>query len=368
MIPAAGLVDALCRGGIRVVSGVPCSWFPGVIAEIEARPEMTYVAAANEGAAVAVAVGAALAGRPAAVLAQNSGFGNMVNPLASLALPYAVPVLGLVSMRGWPVASAGEPQHAVMGRVTEPWLGSLGVPTAYLTADAVDADALLGKACDDVLGGRSSFVLVAKNAVTGAETRPRPTQGVCRDDVVDALAEVVTDEFVVSTTGYLSRALFNRWHRERNLYLQGSMGHAAAVALGAAVARPDERFVVLDGDGAALMHLGTMATVGHYAPPNLRHVVFDNGAYESTGAQPVAARADFARVAAACGYGRTEVASDRAGTTAGLAALLSTSAAGLLWVKGRVGGDPGERASSSLPVEAVAAAFAGALTAKAAHP
>jgi phosphonopyruvate decarboxylase len=363
---AAGGSQALLAGledlGISLVSGVPCSFFTEPIRRLERHPRIRYVPAVNEGSALAVAAGARLTGEPAAVIAQNSGFGNLVNPLTSLVLPYRIPVLVLLSMRGWPTAGAGEPQHHWMGRVVPAWLDSLEVPYHWLTADGPPPGAVLAEAGSALASGRSAFVLVGKGALRDPAPPPRaaaadaPVPG--RDDLVDAVLAEVRGERILSTTGYLSRALHQRGDRPQNFYMQGSMGHVAGLALGAALARPGERFVVLDGDGSALMHLGSLTTVGHCAPANLVHVVFDNQAYDSTGGQPTtSATTDFAAVARAAGYRQVR----RVGTTAelrpALRALLDAPGPGLLAVDGRTGGTPGERASSTLSVADIAARF-----------
>ncbi|MYW17017.1 phosphonopyruvate decarboxylase [Streptomyces sp. SID2955] len=361
----AGGSDALLAGlediGVSLVSGVPCSYFKEPIRRLERHPRIRYVPAVNEGSALAVAAGARLTGEPTAVIAQNSGFGNLVNPLTSLVLPYRIPVLVLVSMRGWPTADAGEPQHHWMGKVVPAWLDSLEVPYWWLTADGPSPDAVVAQAGTALDSGRSAFVLVGKGALR--DTAPEAEGGAGaqapdRDDLVAAVLAEVGEERILSTTGYLSRTLYNGGDRPGNFYMQGSMGHVAALGLGAALARPEDRFVVLDGDGSALMHLGSLATVGHHAPANLVHVVFDNQAYDSTGGQPTTSgTTDFAAVARAVGYRQARRVGTRAGLRPALRALLDAPGPSLLAVDGKIGGAPGERASSSLSVTDIAARF-----------
>jgi phosphonopyruvate decarboxylase len=317
-MPATALVDGLADLGIRLVSSVPCSFFAGPLRLLESGYPggIRHVPAVNEGSAVAIAAGASLAGESAAVLVQNSGFGNLINPLTSLVLPHEIPLLVLMSMRGWPTAGPGEQQHRWMGQVAESWLDSLGLPHWFLPGgdtspegeggDEQSPQDVLASAGKVLANRQTAFVLVPRGAIGDApEVCPRLARrsGPTRGEVVRALLAEVTDQHIVSTTGYLSRELFSQGDRPGNFYMQGSMGHAAGVALGGALARPGARFVILDGDGAALMHLGTLATVGHFRPANLTHLVFDNGGYESTGAQPTAAAGtDFRSVARACGY------------------------------------------------------------------
>lgn len=360
-VAARALIDGLAALGVGLVTGVPCAYFAGPLRLLEAGPVagVRYVPAVNEGAALAIAAGARLAGEPAAVIAQNSGFGNLVNPLTSLLLPYRIPVLVLLSMRGQPVARPGEEQHHWMGRVVEDWLRSLAVPYGVLRPDGKPLDSVLAEAGAALAVRSPAFVLVhsgAMAAATGAPAAP-PRGGPLRGDVVDALLAEVGDAYVVSTTGYLSRELFGRGDRPRNLYLQGSMGHAASVALGAALARPDRAFVVLDGDGALLMHLGALATVGHCLPPNLAHVVFDNAAYESTGAQPTPGRADLPALATACGYRAARAVARVEELRPALRWALDATGPVAVVVAGAPGGVPGGRASEALPPDEMADRF-----------
>ncbi|MER6565178.1 phosphonopyruvate decarboxylase [Streptomyces sp. NPDC001093] len=368
MTSASAVVSELERAGVRLVSGVPCSYFAGPIRLLQDHPRIRYVPAANEGAALAVAAGARLAGEPSAVLAQNSGFGNLVNPLTSLVLPYRIPVLVLVSMRGWPVPDAGEPQHHWMGKVVPQWLDSLELPHRMLRPGGPALETVLQETRPVLESGRPAFVLVAKGALTDDSPTAEADAlgdriGPDRDDLVDAVLAELRGEYVLSTTGYLSRALYNRGDRARNFYMQGSMGHVSGIALGAALSRPTEKFVVLDGDGAVLMHMGTLATVGHHAPENLVHVIFDNGVYDSTGGQPTSSPAvRFDEVARATGYFYVDRVSSVGGLRSAVRAALEARGPALLVVNGRAGGTAGERASSALSVTDIATRFRRELT------
>ena len=310
MISAEGFVAQLDRIGIRLVTGVPCAVFGGPLRLLEQQPGR-YVAAANEGGALAIAAGASLAGEPGAVLIQNSGFGNLVNPLTSLVQTFDIPVLVFMSLRGWPDPARDEPQHAVMGRSTMALLDALGVPYWLLEPD----EEHLARVLDEVrAGGRAAFVLVPKGSIGGAAAAgPAGASGFGRREAIEALAPYLRDALVFGTTGYISRELYGLADRPANFYMQGSMGHALALGLGAALARPQRRVVVLDGDGAVLMHLGTCATVGGIAPPNLVHVVLDNGTYESTGGQrTTSSTVDWSALGAAAGYRSAVVCDDAA--------------------------------------------------------
>ncbi len=284
VLPAEEFVAALHAYGVRGVTGVPCGHLAGPWTLFDDAGEL--LPAASEGAALAIAVGWELGGRQAAVLCQNSGFGNLVNPLTSLVLPYRIPVLVVMTLRGWPDPSTDEPQHAVMGMSTEALLTALGIAHRVLEPGGLEAglaDADRARAKDDPF-----FLLVPRKSIGAAPARPAapPSPGaLTRAKVVSALLDRLTGELLVTTTGYLSRQAHHERDRPETLYMQGSMGHAAAIGAGLATARPGRGVVVLDGDGAFLMHLGTGSTVASARPKNLVHVVVDNGCYESTGCQ-----------------------------------------------------------------------------------
>ncbi|MDQ2837811.1 MAG: phosphonopyruvate decarboxylase [Actinomycetota bacterium] len=365
-IGPAEFVSGLRSIGIGQLTSVPCSYFTGVLRHLDrgTEPRLPQLAAVNEGSALALAAGSWLGGVPAAVLAQNSGFGNLINPLTSLLMPYRIPALVFISMRGWPVADPGEPQHLEMGRVVPDWLDSLDIPYRFLTADGQPLAEILAELAPVLADRRPAFVLVAKGVLdAGPAEAVVQAVGPNRADLIEALLAERTDEFAISTTGYLSRALFNAGDRPDNFYMQGSMGHAGAIALGAALARPERRVLVLDGDGALLMHLGSGATVGHVRPDNLLHLVFDNAGYESTGAQPTAAvRVDFAAVASGLGYRRVLEAGRVEQLRPAIAELLAGPGPALLVVHGATSaGTPDGRASEAISTAEIASRFAGAL-------
>jgi phosphonopyruvate decarboxylase len=368
MITSQGMLDTLTAHGCGLVAGVPCSYFGGPLRLLDRGAGPRYVAAVNEGSAIAIAAGAELGGLLPVVLAQNSGFGNMINPLTSLVLPYRIPMTVMVSMRGWPTASAGEPQHYWMGRVVPSWLDSLGIAHWMLTADGPSLDEVLRDARRVLGKGRPAFILVTKGAIANdapADTPAAPSarQPMC-DEVVSAVLAEAGDAHLLSTTGYLSRSLFNLGDNDRNFYMQGSMGHVAGMALGAALASPQSRFVVLDGDGAVLMHMGSLATIGDLAPANLTHVVFDNGVYDSTGGQRTGRQhTDFASAALACGYRDAWRVDTIEALRAALRAALASVGPSAIVVRGAPGGSTGERASSNMSVSEIGDRFRKSLAA-----
>ncbi|MGQ0839452.1 phosphonopyruvate decarboxylase [Actinokineospora sp.] len=311
MLAAEQFCHELADRGFDIASGVPCSYFGGPIALLSDIPGR-YVPAANEGAALAVAAGAALGGRRCYVMLQNSGLGNLINPLTSLIMTYEISVMVFCSLRGWPDPADDEPQHQVMGPATHALLDVLGV--AHWTLQAGDDLArfreILDGADQELVNNRAAFVLVARGAIGAARTVTGSDDRLDSADVVRTVGTVAAGFPVIATTGYTARELFCHAEQPSNFYMQGSMGHASAIGLGVALSNPHRPVVVLDGDGATLMHLGTLSVIGHQAPPNLVHVILDNGQHESTGGQVTTSHTtSFTGVATACGY-RTAVDCD----------------------------------------------------------
>jgi phosphonopyruvate decarboxylase len=214
-------------------------------------------------------------------------------------MTFDIPVLVFMSLRGWPDPARDEPQHAVMGRTGEGLLDVLDVPYWILEPDAEHLATVLKSAA-----GRVAFVLVPKGTIAPPEPHPAPAPvRFARREAVETLLPYLDGALVFTTTGYISRELYGQADAPANFYMQGSMGHALALGLGAALSEKDRRVVVVDGDGAVLMHQGTCVTVGALGPRNLSHIVLDNGSYESTGGQPTTSgRVDWLKLGAAAGY------------------------------------------------------------------
>jgi phosphonopyruvate decarboxylase len=324
--------EAFCAGlrrrGLTFWSGVPCSYFAPALVRAGADPAFTYVSAANEGAALGIAAGAALAGARPVVLLQNSGFGNLLNPLTSLSMIYDIPVLLFVTLRAWPDELDDEPQHRVIGRELTNLLDTLGVRHAVMPVDPAGFEAALDEADAVLRRGRVAALLISKGSLAGAG-RAAPAASaerpLSRAEAVETVAaSAPDDEAIVSTTGEVSRELFALRDRPGNFYMQGSMGHAAAIALGVALGRPERSVLVLDGDGAVLMHMGTLSTIGYERPERLIHVILDNEAYATTGNQPTTSvTTRLEDVALACGYRWVR----RCATREQLAELLRTARA-----------------------------------------
>lgn len=272
-----------------------------------------HIIAANEGSAAALAAGYHLAtGKTPAVYLQNSGLGNIVNPVASLLNEkvYGIPCLFLVGWRGEP-GVRDEPQHLFQGEITLPLLDTLDI--SYSVIDKATTreqlEARLEEYRSRFARGKQAAFVVRKGALeyTG-RTVYRNSHAMTREESIGRIAAAAGDGLIVSTTGKASRELFEyrtaqgQGHSHDFLTV-GSMGHSASIALGIALQKPGRQVWCLDGDGAALMHLGAMAVIGANRPANLIHIVLNNEAHESVGGMPTAAgRVDLCAVARACGY------------------------------------------------------------------
>lgn len=327
-ITADAFLNAATATGFDFYTGVPCSYLTPLINGVLSDRARGYVGATSEGEAVAIAAGAWLAGRLPVAICQNSGLGNMVNPLTSLNAPFRIPVLLVTTWRGRP-GEPDEPQHDIMGRITHDLLALMGLshqpfpdapeaiaPSLEAARTAIDADTAFalvlakGSVADTALNQPPPVVLTPGRRADYATGGKRPTRAAALERFL-ALTDDATA--VVATTGKTGRELFTLADREQHLYQVGSMGGAAGMALGAAL-NCQRRVVAIDGDGAALMKLGTMATIGAQSPGNLIHVLLDNGVHDSTGGQAtVSASVDFAAVALACNYGYAASCDDLVG-------------------------------------------------------
>ncbi|MBV9549265.1 MAG: phosphonopyruvate decarboxylase [Alphaproteobacteria bacterium] len=317
MIAAGEFLAAAAARGFNFYSGVPCSFLTPLINEVISDPRLTYVGAASEGEAVAIAAGAWLAGKKPVVMFQNSGLGNAVNPLTSLNFPFRIPALLIATWRGQP-GRPDEPQHELMGEITHDLLALMRIGHAALP-DQSEKIAAAFDAADKALAEDHCFAFVMADGSMAEEKLsvppprtpsrslllsphgegPLPTRAAVLEKFLALAGE---ERAVIATTGKTGRELFMLNDRKQHFYLVGSMGGAAGVGLGVAL-NSHRPVAVLDGDGAALMKLGTLATIGAYAPRNLLHILLDNGVHDSTGGQPtVSSTADFAAIAAACGY------------------------------------------------------------------
>jgi phosphonopyruvate decarboxylase len=354
MIEAGDFLGALGARGFDFFTGVPCSFLTPLINRVISDPRARYVGAASEGEAVAIAAGAWLAGRKPVVLCQNSGLGNTVNPLTSLNEPFHIPTLLITTWRGQP-GLADEPQHELMGEITHELIETMRLPWANFPDSVAAIGPTLDQADAMMAESQRPFVLVmAKGSVADSpldqapaaapgegrwidrrQGGPRPR----RVEILQAMLEGVSDAAaIVATTGLCGRELYTLADRPQHLYQVGSMGGASAMGLGVAL-NTKRPVIVLDGDGAALMKMGNLATIGWQHPANLIHIVLDNGVHDSTGGQAtVSAGVDFARVAVACGYARGIALDGRAAFAPSLAEALAEPGPSLLHVRLAPGG------------------------------
>lgn len=314
MIRPEFFIERLKDNGIDCFAGVPDSLLKNMCAYITDHFDAAHnIITANEGAAVGLAAGHYLAtGQPACVYMQNSGEGNIINPMASLTDPevYNIPVLLLIGWRGRP-GIHDEPQHVKQGKVTTGLLNVMGINYEVLAKEEDKAEKQIAKAVKS-LGDKNVFALVIEKD-TFDEYKLQNVEvnalTMAREEAVQTVAAALGEkDCIVSTTGMISRELFeyrvamNQGH-ERDFLTVGSMGHASQIALGIALAQPERRVWCFDGDGATIMHMGSMAIVGNKAPKNYIHVVFNNGAHDSVGGQPtVGLKIDLPAVAQAVGY------------------------------------------------------------------
>ena len=315
MLESSWFLNVLRESRISFFTGVPDSLLKHFCAYVNDHvPDDDHIIAANEGGAVALAAGHHLAtGNLALVYMQNSGQGNAVNPLASLADPdvYGIPMLLLVGWRGEP-GLPDEPQHVKQGRITLKLLETLGIGYGILPQDPAGAADVIRTSVSSAREKSAPRAIVVRNGTFSPYSVQRlasnPYQ-LSREDAIRTIVDrLAPHDVVVSTTGKISRELFEyRVAKGQNpgqdFLTVGSMGHASQIALRIALDRPDRQVFCFDGDGAMLMHLGSLAIIGSRKPENFKHVLFNNGAHDSVGGQStVGFNVDFSAMARACGY------------------------------------------------------------------
>ena len=325
MIEAAAFVEQARSFGYQFYTGVPCSFLTPFINYTIADETLNYLSSANEGDAIAVGAGAALGGQRAVVMMQNSGLGNAINPLTSLAQVFRIPVLLIITLRGDPQLN-DEPQHQLMGQITPKLLENMTIPWEYFPTEPVQIREVLSRIDAYMALEQRPYALIMRKGSVAPFERPidqtavKPKQAhfptssqqeapfqkrIIRADVLRRIIELTSEHktVVIATTGYTGRELLALADRPNQLYMVGSMGCAPTLGLGLSLARPDLKVLVVDGDGAALMRLGNFATLGAYGGTNLVHILLDNEVHDSTGGQAtVSAGISFAQIASGCGY------------------------------------------------------------------
>ncbi len=307
-----------------------------------------HIIAANEGNCTALAAGYHLAtGKVPVVYMQNSGEGNIINPVASLLNDkvYAIPVVFIIGWRGEP-GIHDEPQHIYQGEVTVKLLEDMGIATFIIGRETTDeeAAAAMERFRAVLAEGKDVAFVIRKGALTDApKVEYRNSHHMVREEIIRHIAKASGEEPIVSTTGKASRELFetrvaNGQSHKYDFLTVGSMGHSSSIALGVALNKPDTRIWCVDGDGAVLMHMGAMAVIGANKPKNLIHIVINNGAHETVGGMPtVAADIDLVAVAKACGYPSAVCVDDFSALDAELEAAKNRNELSLIEVKCSIG-------------------------------
>jgi phosphonopyruvate decarboxylase len=303
--------------GYSMFPGVPCSYLKGIInCAIQGNE---YVMAANEGDAIAIACGVFLGGGKPSVLLQNSGLTNASSPLTSLSNILEIPILGFIGFRSTR-HSKDEPQHELMGNITTDMLDLMNVQWEFISNDTDEAKKQLSKAQDFLKNNKSFFFLVENNIFSNVsfnsyfETPRIRDLKIFRTTQADALPSRYAalekinglkdaNSILIAATGMTGRELYDIEDYPGNLYMVGSMGCASSIGLGLALTQPRKNIIIIDGDGALLMRLGSMATNSFYSPKNMLHILLDNNSHDSTGGQPtVSNNVDFIGVASSVGY------------------------------------------------------------------
>ena len=307
--------DELKKLGFEFYSGVPCSFLSNFINY--AINECDYVMGANEGDVVAISSGATLAGKKSVVLMQNSGLTNAVSPLTSLNYCFRLPVLGFVSLRGEPGLS-DEPQHELMGPITTNMLDIMEVKWEYLADNMEDAKEQLLRADNYIKNNQTFFFVVKKGRFDKVELKEQklisnknnifkrtdlensfPTRLKALETIVNNKTE---DTILLATTGKTGRELYEIDDLSSNLYMVGSMGCISSIGLGISL-NSNKKVIAIDGDGALLMRMGSLATNAYYSPDNMLHILLDNNVHDSTGGQAtISHNVDFAQIAVSSGY------------------------------------------------------------------
>ena len=315
MIRPSYFYDLLIKNGTDFFAGVPDSLLKNLCAYItDNAPDSNHIISANEGSATGLATGYHLAtGKIPMIYMQNSGEGNIVNPLMSIADPdvYSIPMLIVIGWRGEPGVH-DEPQHVKQGKVTCDILDAMKVPYEVLSDNEADLPAQFEKAYKYIKENNAQYAFVIRKGTFDEYKLQNniPVEGkMSREEAIEKIMLSADDRTAfVSTTGMISRELYEQRDKhnmghDRDSLTVGGMGHASQIALAIAMQKKERQVYCLDGDGASIMHMGGMATIGSRKPSNYVHFVLNNGAHDSVGGQPTVGRQiDFCEIAEGCGY------------------------------------------------------------------
>ena len=332
MIRPQFFYELLQANGTDFFTGVPDSLLKNFCAYITDTADKTHhIIAANEGCAVGLAAGHYFATKTIPlVYMQNSGLGNTVNPLLSLAdkAVYSVPLLLVIGWRGEPGVH-DEPQHITQGKVTCALLDAMEISYCILSDEEAEVKLQLEKAYSYIKASSSPYAIVVRKGIFDSyklKTNEAVPAEMSREEVIEKIIlNAPSNACFVSTTGMASRELYELRDKHgqghaKDFLTVGSMGHASQIALGIALSKPDKKIFCIDGDGAAIMHLGGLTAIGSQRPKNMVHIILNNGAHDSVGGQPTAARnINLCAIAEACGYGQAVCVRTQAELAAALA-------------------------------------------------
>lgn len=368
---ASKLIRILEDQDIVFATGVPCSIFSSLIQNLSNKQSIKYIGATNEGEAVSIAAGMECAGSKPIVLMQNSGLGNAFSPITSLLAPYKITIPLLVSHRGCP-GMIDEPQHELVGQITEKLCNLFGLKTLNFNEDNIKHGLQNMRQ-----SGKSVAWIVEKNAIENSNyveksdkfeiirnkieiTQTRFSASLTRLEAIRTIVEELEANSlimpaIIASTGKIARETFTIPHimgdAKNRFCMVGSMGCASSFGLGVAMGvNKSKPVVILDGDGSALMRMESLATIGHIQPENLIHIILDNGAHDSTGGQKTITNTlDLAGVATVCGYVTSTIVETEGDIVKALKNIYGNSGPHFLRVIVNRGTDPNLPRPSKLP-------------------
>src|SRR3989344_1361478 len=334
--------------------GVADSLFDGFFNYLESLNE--YIPSANEGLALSITSGAYLAGKKPVVLLQNAGVGNLINPQTSLNDLYKIKSLLLIGWRGNPSMQKDAPEHWLMGKRTIDFLKLANIETKVL-----ESSDDIKWANDKLKDNNTVALLINPGFIEDYKKEVNLNYDMSRYDAINIIVNYTRGMIRFSTTAMVSRELYEIDDSDKNFYIIGSMGHIGAIALGTALQKENENIVVLDGDGALLMHLGILSTIGSLKPKNFLHVCLDNESYSSTGLQSTTSRnTNFHKIALECGYANVKKATNEEELKENLEELLRINGPNFLLVKINPGNKEGTKRIELSPEE-ITKRFMGAI-------
>lgn len=364
MVRVEKIYNAFLNEGVNFFTGVPDSLLKNICAYItDHAPMQKHIIAANEGNAVGIAAGYYMAsGKIPLVYMQNSGLGNTVNPLLSLAdeQVYSLPMLLMIGWRGEP-NTKDEPQHKKQGEVTLDLLDAMRIPYVILDLEENTALQQLHDIVRSAYTRSTPHAIVIKKDTFGKYKLLKEYNNnypLSREEALKVVVDHLADtDIVVSTTGKLSRELFEYREEkgqghEKDFLTVGSMGHSSSIALGIALEKPERNVYCLDGDGAFIMHMGSISNIANIGSLNYKHIVFNNGAHESVGGQPTLGfQLDIPTIAKACGYKEVFSASDKESIISTIHKLQSLKGPTLLEIRVKIDSRDNLGRPTTTPIE-----------------